>query len=128
MNTRNRFGCSPLWYAAVGGKLEVVPLLLARDDVEVNCKLPNIAVDLVLIAACLVPFRFAVVMAPLQQTLKHLIAALVIVGFFGLLSVPGIPNAIQLRVSSLIAPWHSQSIARDDPVQVRSAIYWSYVS
>ena len=67
-------------------------------------------------------------MSPLQQTLKHFIVALVIVGFFGLLSVPGIPNSIQLKVSALIAPWHSQSIARDDPVQVRGAIYWSYVS
>lgn len=65
-------------------------------------------------------------MSPLQRTLKHVIAALIIVGFFGLLSVPGIPNVIQLTVSALVAPWHSQSIA-PDPVQVRGAIYRSYV-
>jgi hypothetical protein len=66
-------------------------------------------------------------MSPLQQTLKHLIAALVVVGFFGLVSVPSIPTAIQLTVSSVIAPWHSQSIARDNPVQVCGAVYLSYV-
>jgi hypothetical protein len=65
-------------------------------------------------------------MSPLQQNLKHLIAALVVVGFFGLLSVPDIPTAIQLTVSSVIAPWHSQSMARDDPVQVCGALYLSY--
>jgi hypothetical protein len=49
-------------------------------------------------------------MSPLQRTLKHLLGALVIVGFFRLLILPGIVPFFNVQsLTSLSFPWQSHA-------------------